>query len=64
MHRTNIDYAIAGQSITLALRDVKRDEVNTSMVLLESKEGEPRACFEIIAEIEIFKYIPTTVKIG
>lgn len=65
MHRIDIAEAFAGQSITLALRDVKKDEVSTSsMVLLESNDGEPLACYEIIAEIEVFKWAQVTIKIG
>ncbi|GAA5887895.1 hypothetical protein JCM6882_000789 [Rhodosporidiobolus microsporus] len=42
--RVNVDYAEAGQAVTIALKRIKRAQVRKGMVLLERGETPPRAC--------------------
>ncbi|GAA5820602.1 hypothetical protein JCM11251_003070 [Rhodosporidiobolus azoricus] len=42
--RVNVEYAEAGQAVTIALKRIKRAQVRKGMVLLERGEVPPRAC--------------------
>ena len=61
--RVNVEGASAGQSVSFALKKIRRNQVRKGMVMLSRTETPPRAFMEFDAEI-LCLYHSTTLSIG
>ena len=62
VNRIPVDRAFAGQEATLALTNVRYEELEKGMAVLD-KRSEPRSVWSILARVTILKH-PTTIKPG
>ncbi|EPQ27221.1 uncharacterized protein PFL1_05144 [Pseudozyma flocculosa PF-1] len=61
--RVNVDGASAGQSVSFALKKIRRNQVRKGMVMLSRTDPAPRAFMEFDAEI-LCLYHSTTLSLG
>ncbi|CCF50302.1 hypothetical protein NDA11_002593 [Ustilago hordei] len=61
--RVNVDGAIAGQSVSFALKKIRRNQVRKGMVMLARTETPPKSHMEFDAEI-LCLYHSTTLSVG
>lgn len=61
--RVNVDSAIAGQSVSFALKRVRRNQVRKGMVMIARSDSPPQACLVFDAEILCLHHA-TTLSVG